>query len=262
MASVEFAFVGQHLSGSADCEFHQPHHVIMVYRHGRVLAKEYAVEDMGGRRVEAPTAGSTWVLPAEHRGAAQARGNSVAHYCQLTVPTSALGPYPLQPAVGPDPLLYALVQRIHDVSGRTDVAARLLHESLTETVRLHLRDKYCAAPAVQIIDSPTQLDQGAITALREYLRDSLDSTINLHALAQLVNMPVNRFATAFHDAFHTTPHQYVITQRISRAKNLLTSTRLTITEISAAVGFSTPSHFATTFKDRVGITPSQYREYG
>lgn len=262
MASVEFAFVSQHLSGSADCEFHQPHHIIMVYRHGRVLAKEYEVEDMGGRRVEAPTAGSTWVLPAEHRGAALARGNSEAHYCQLTVPTSALGSFPLQPTVGPDPLLYALVQRIHDVRGRTDVAARLLHQSLTETVRLHLRDQYCAAPAVQIIDSPTQLDQAAVTALREYLRDSLDSAISLHALAQLVNMPVNRFIAAFNDAFHTTPHQYVITQRISRAKKLLTTTPLTITEISAAVGFSTPSHFATTFKYRVGITPSQYREYG
>ncbi len=262
MASVEFAFVSQHLSGSADCAFHQPHHVVMVYRHGRVLAKEYEIEDMGGRRVETPTAGSTWVLPAERRGAALARGNSEAHYCQLTVPTSALGPNPLQPAVGPDPLLYALVQRIHEVSGRTDVAARLLHESLTETVRLHIRDQYAASPAVQVIDSPRQLDQAAIAALREYLNDSLDSTINLQALAQLANMPVNRFVTAFNDAFHTTPHQYVITQRMSRAKTLLTTTALTVTEISAAVGFSTPSHFATTFKDRVGITPTQYRQYG
>jgi len=258
---VEFAFVSQHLNGQADCEFHQPHHVVMVYRHGRVHAKEYDVEGMSGRRVETPTAGSTWVLPAEHRGAALARGNSEAHYCQLTVPTTALGANPVQPTVGPDPLLHALVQRIHDISGRTDVAARLLHESLTETVRLHLQDQYTPCTAVQIIDSPKRLDQAAVAALREYLEDSLDSTISLRALAQLANIPINRFAQAFNEAFHTTPHQYVITQRISRARTLLTTTSLTITEISAAVGFSTPSHFATTFKDRVGVTPTQYRQY-
>lgn len=260
VAHVEFAFVSQHLSGSADCEFHQPHHVVMVYRHGRVAAKEYDVEGMGGRRVETPRAGSTWVLPAEHRGAALARGNSEAHYCQLTVPTTALGTNPVQPTVGSDPLLYALVQRIHDIGGRTDVAARLLYESLTETVRLHLHDQYTPRAAAQIVDSPKRLDEAAVAALREYLADSLDSAISLQALAQLSGMPVNRFAKAFSDAFHTTPHQYVIAQRISRARALLTTTGLTITEISTSVGFSTPSHFATTFKDRLGVTPTQYRQ--
>ncbi|WP_369015760.1 helix-turn-helix domain-containing protein [Streptomyces hintoniae] len=41
---------------------------------------------------------------------------------------------------------------------------------------------------------------------------------------------------------------------------MLASAALTMSEIAFAVGFSTPGHFSTTFKDRVGITPSQYRQ--
>jgi len=60
-------------------------------------------------------------------------------------------------------------------------------------------------------------------------------------------------------AFGTTPHQYLIERRINRARRLLSAGTASITEISMSVGFSTPSHFATTFKQRVGVTPSAYR---
>ncbi|MDF3336897.1 AraC family transcriptional regulator [Mycolicibacterium septicum] len=259
--NVDFEYVSQHLDGSADCEFLQPAHTIMVYRGGRVLAKEYDVESMGTRRVETPQAGSVWILPAEHRGAALARGNTVADYCQLTVPTAALGAYPLAPAVGRDHLLFQLVQRMYGLRDRSDVGARLLQDSLNETVRLHLRDRYIPAAAVDVEQAPKTLSANMQSLLREYLEDSLDVHISLRELADIARMPINRFAAAFNEAFHTTPHQYVIDQRISRAKHLLATSTLSVTEITTAIGFSTPSHFATTFKSRVGLTPSQYRRH-
>jgi AraC family transcriptional regulator len=51
----------------------------------------------------------------------------------------------------------------------------------------------------------------------------------------------------------------LIERRINRARRLLSAGTASITEISMSVGFSTPSHFATTFKQRVGVTPSAYR---
>lgn len=261
--NIEFDFVSQHLNGSADCEFRQPTHTVMVYRAGRVLAKEYDVEGIGTRRVETPQTGSVWILPAEHRGAALACGNSVADYCQLTVPAASLGAHPLRPVVGHDPLLYHIVERIYGLRGRTDVGARLLHDTLNEAARLHLRDRYTSAAAVDVDaeQAPRELGADVQARLREYLEDSLDGDVSMQALADIAHMSINRFTAAFNDAFHTTPHQYVIDQRISRAKHLLSTTMLSITDITIATGFSTPSHFATTFKNRVGATPSQYRRH-
>ena len=93
----------------------------------------------------------------------------------------------------------------------------------------------------------------------EYLNDSLDSEIKLDALARLAGMSVGTFIKAFRQAFHTTPYQFLLDRRIDRAKTLLLTTSLSITEISSAVGFSTPSHFATAFGRRVGVTPRNYR---
>jgi AraC family transcriptional regulator len=56
-----------------------------------------------------------------------------------------------------------------------------------------------------------------------------------------------------------TPHQYVISQRIERAKELLKKTDLSITEIAYLLGFSTPAHFTHHFRRKTGIRPSEMR---
>lgn len=93
----------------------------------------------------------------------------------------------------------------------------------------------------------------------DYLRDGLDQEIDLPTLAGIAGMPVAGFRRAFARTFNTTPYQYVLDQRIEKSKKLMSTTTMTMTEISAASGFSSPSHFATTFKQRVGVTPTAYR---
>lgn len=79
------------------------------------------------------------------------------------------------------------------------------------------------------------------------------------ALAALVGMSRSSFVSAFAASFHTTPRQFVLNRRIGSARTLLSETDQSITEISAALGFSTHSHFSAAFKKRMGVTPSQYR---
>ncbi|WP_229481262.1 AraC family transcriptional regulator [Mycolicibacterium mageritense] len=256
---VEFVNLPLH-GGSADAGFSTPHHTIIVYRGGGVLAKEYELEKGQSLRVEKPKLGNAWVLPAEHRAAVLCRGAAMARYCQLTVSTDALGAQPLRPSVRRDPLLHQLIERMGSLADRGDVLARIMRETLTETLRLHLTDQYGPpVPDRRKMATPRALDESTQAVLEEYLNDSLDSRISLAAMAELAGMPVSAFTKAFADAFHTTPHQYLLNQRIARAQSLLVDATLTVSEIAFAVGFSTPGHFSTTFKARVGITPSQYR---
>jgi AraC family transcriptional regulator len=57
-----------------------------------------------------------------------------------------------------------------------------------------------------------------------------------------------------------TPHQYVIQQRIERARILLRDPSLSISEISLACGFTNQSHFTRLFRKHTGVTPKTYRE--
>lgn len=62
--------------------------------------------------------------------------------------------------------------------------------------------------------------------------------------------------------YETTPRQFIIEMRIQKAKSLLTNGTHTITSISEECGFSSLYHFCRAFKDRTGMTPTEYAKVG
>ena len=68
------------------------------------------------------------------------------------------------------------------------------------------------------------------------------------------------FSRSFKAAFGETPHQYLMSRRMERAKALLRAGELSVTDVCFAVGFSSLGSFSTQFKRLVGETPSAYRE--
>ncbi|MGA5539925.1 helix-turn-helix domain-containing protein [Mycolicibacterium nivoides] len=204
-----------------------------------------------------PTAGDVWWKPAGRSCAALVQGD-VAGYCEIAIPRRVIGDTALLPRIKyRDLLMHHLVEEIYSVADRDDAIARLLTDSVAETMRLLISDKYAEAPPKA--REHRALDTATRTMLVEHLNDSLDSEIHLDALAQLTGMPVQGFIGAFRRAFHTTPYQFLLDLRIERAKTLLLTTLQSVAEIGASVGFSTPSHFANAFRRRVGISPSEYR---
>lgn len=255
---IEFRFISEQITTPTDWCFEEAHHVVVVHRGGRLQSMEIDF-DRGPSGPHIPLVGDVWVIPAEHRYAALAHGNAV-QFCELSIPTVALADRDLTPRTRHrDPLVHQLIERMAAIADRGDVSARLLTESLAETVRLHLVDQFGAGTTRG--PRNRRLDRLTRARLMEYLEFSLDSEISLAALAELAEMTIAEFSAAFTAAFGTTPYQFVLDRRIHRAKKLLATTEMSITDIGMDVGFSTPSHFATTFKNRVGMSPSAYRRH-
>lgn len=63
----------------------------------------------------------------------------------------------------------------------------------------------------------------------------------------------------FRRVYKQTPHQYLIQVRMAKAKELLSSSDLSITDICAEVGFESLGSFCTLFRRVVGLSPSAYR---
>jgi len=53
---------------------------------------------------------------------------------------------------------------------------------------------------------------------------------------------------------------YIIKKRVAVAKQLLTKTSLSVTDVSARVGITYSSYFTKIFKEQVGMTPQEYRQ--
>lgn len=77
-------------------------------------------------------------------------------------------------------------------------------------------------------------------------------------LAQKCDISEVYFRKLFFDNFKTTPKQYIIDIRINKAKQLLTDGVLKINVISEKCGFSNPYHFCRVFRQKVGLTPTEY----
>jgi AraC-like DNA-binding protein len=83
--------------------------------------------------------------------------------------------------------------------------------------------------------------------------------LNVPALAREAYASRAHFVRSFKQAFGETPHRYLLRRRVERAKDLLRNTRLSVTEVSLAVGFRSLGSFSTTFRQLVGETPLAYR---
>ena len=99
------------------------------------------------------------------------------------------------------------------------------------------------------------------TRVEEYIQAHLTESITLSDLAQVTGLTTRHLSRAFHVTFATTPMQFILSLRILMAKRMLIETRVPVTEVALACGFSHAQHFATSFGKAVGTSPSVFRHH-
>lgn len=88
----------------------------------------------------------------------------------------------------------------------------------------------------------------------------LYTQISVSDLAELCHMSLSTFKREFKNIYATSPLHYINSQRIKKAKDLLTSSPKSIAEIAFQVGYNDPHYFTRLFKKQEGISPSAFRE--
>ena len=94
----------------------------------------------------------------------------------------------------------------------------------------------------------------------EYIRQHYAEPLSLDSL--LAQTPVSKswFLRLFRQYMGTTPYNFLLSTRITRAKELLVLTDFSVCEIAHQVGFGDESNFSTRFTAMVGQSPQQYRK--
>jgi AraC-like DNA-binding protein len=98
-----------------------------------------------------------------------------------------------------------------------------------------------------------------VRSARRLLDEHYNTPITIEQLSSKVALSPYYFIRLFRRIYRQTPHQYLVQQRIARAKELLRTTDLPITEICVAVGFESLGSFSALFRKLAGISPSAYR---
>jgi AraC-like DNA-binding protein len=104
-------------------------------------------------------------------------------------------------------------------------------------------------------DNPIDLDR-----LLNYIQENITQDITVEMLAKNAAFSPYHFIRVFKNSTGFTPHEYIISLRISLAKQMLRSTNQPIYDIAAHCGFENNSSFSTSFRRIVGTTPRLYRK--
>jgi AraC family transcriptional regulator len=136
---------------------------------------------------------------------------------------------------------------------------RLYVDSIANILAVHLLRNYSTVVPRNCI-YPEGLLPHQLQQIIEYINESLEQDIKLANLAALVDMSQFHFARLFKQSMGISPHQYVIQQRVERAKKLLASSDLSLTNVALQCGFSSQSHLGKWFRQITGVTPSNYRK--
>ncbi|MBB5395126.1 AraC family transcriptional regulator [Mucilaginibacter sp. AK015] len=98
-----------------------------------------------------------------------------------------------------------------------------------------------------------------ISKAKFFMQEDLDGPLDMAAVAAQLPMGYSMFRKAFKRITGQSPNQYHLNLRLERAKNLLTTTILNVSEIADQTGFESVFYFSKLFKKKIGVSPLHYR---
>src|SRR6478736_4324858 len=108
------------------------------------------------------------------------------------------------------------------------------------------------------VGPPEECGEGIGTAL-EWATAHLDEDLSVADLAEVALMSPRHFARQFRAATGTTPHQWILTQRLGLARRLLETSGLSVEHVAVQSGFGSAAALRLHFQRSLGTSPTAYR---
>ena len=102
-------------------------------------------------------------------------------------------------------------------------------------------------------------DRSILLSCERYMKHHMDSIKNVADLSIAVALSERKLNELFKLHTQMSTAEFLRNEKIAKAKELLSTTRMIMSEIAAVVGYSSAANFATAFKQAEGISPKEYR---
>ncbi|HAJ62989.1 MAG TPA: AraC family transcriptional regulator [Cyanobacteria bacterium UBA8543] len=133
----------------------------------------------------------------------------------------------------------------------------LYAETMANALAVHILRHY-SSQGHRILNYNGGVAQHKLRLVIDYINDNLEHELSLKELAAIAQMSQYHFCRAFKQATRLSPHQYLIQQRVERAKQLLQKGGMSLGAVAIACGFTHQSHLHRHFKRLTGVTPKTF----
>jgi AraC family transcriptional regulator len=158
-----------------------------------------------------------------------------------------------------EPRLSAMVAAVHAEMVAGFPSGRLFLDSVEQAIAVTLVNGHA------VRHRPVQVYRGGLGSARlrrikELVHAKMEEDLSLDEMAQSVGLSTAHFARIFRKSMGETPHQFVLRQKLERAKRMLRAPDARVLDVALACGFKTQQHFAQVFRDVLGASPTEYRQ--
>jgi AraC family transcriptional regulator len=158
-----------------------------------------------------------------------------------------------------NPRLSALAAAAHAEMVAGFPSGRLFLDSVEQAMAVALvKDRAVRHRPAQIYQSG--LGPARLRRIKDLIHVKMEDNLSLDEMAQSVGLSTAHFARMFRKSTGETPHQFVLRQRIERAKAMLRAPDVRVLDVAVACGFKTQQHFAQVFRDVCRVSPTAYRQ--
>ncbi|TNE34412.1 MAG: GlxA family transcriptional regulator [Alphaproteobacteria bacterium] len=147
-------------------------------------------------------------------------------------------------------MMLHMIGEAHGSKVAYDVSLQFMHDR----IRTH-SDKQQAVRKLQLAAKSQKL-----LTIVEIMEQNIEEPISPEELANRVGISIRQVERLFRQHTDKSPARYYMELRLEHARLLLLQTSMSITEIYIASGFSTHSHFAKSYREYYGISPSRERK--
>jgi AraC family transcriptional regulator len=158
-----------------------------------------------------------------------------------------------------NPRLSALVAAAHAEMVAGFPSGRLFLDSIEQAMAIALVKDHA------VRHRPIKIYRGGLGAARlrrvkELVDDKMEDDLSLDEMAESVGLSTAHFARMFRKSTGESPHQFVLRQKIERAKTMLQAPDARVLDVAVACGFKTQQHFAQVFREACKVSPTEYRQ--
>ena len=152
------------------------------------------------------------------------------------------------------PDLSALFQHLVDCHEGADLVSMLRRKAALIEILCRFLEWSGSDPSMFALESDDRLRR-----VLTFMEENVAAPISVEQLAEIAHLQKNYFISRFRAAFGMPPIRYLLLRRIELAKQLLSESEASVSEISDRTGFKDAFHFSHSFRDHTGYSPSGWR---
>ncbi|HHL4080664.1 MULTISPECIES: AraC family transcriptional regulator [unclassified Burkholderia] len=157
-----------------------------------------------------------------------------------------------------DPVLGHLAHAVADSLDAGGPLNALFIEQIGLAMGTHLVRRYGNARTREL-ERKGMLSPAKVALAQELLMEKADLGVSIEEVANECDLSRGYFIRAFSRTTGRTPHQWLLEQRVTRARELIETSDMTLADIAVACGFADQSHLNRVFARIVGHPPGAWR---